>query len=151
MQGFSLFVFLSAVVCGRLSRITTSNISALHAVWNQFSKMEETKALPDRTGEVNQGFLTSFAAFYRRWIVLEPTIFLFLVSGRMVYFTRTNLFIDVSFFLFVFVSMVYFTQANLFIDTGKCRLLFPGCLLWDEKYDRGSMREPDNREKKQVE
>ena len=67
--------------------------------------MEETKALPDRTGELNQGFLTSVAAFYRRWIVLEPTIFLFLVSGRMVYFTRTNLFIDVS-FIFVCLCQV---------------------------------------------
>ena len=67
--------------------------------WGQFSKMEDTKKLmEDRTGKGKQGLLTSFAAFYRRWVVLEPTIFLLLVSGRMVYFTRTNLFIDVSSF-----------------------------------------------------
>jgi hypothetical protein len=41
-------------------------------------------------------FWGALAARYRRWFVLEPTIFLFLVSGRMAYFTRTNLFMDVS-------------------------------------------------------
>ena len=58
-------------------------------------EMGKTKELPYRNGK--EGVLTSFAAFYRRWIVLEPTIFLFLVSARMVYFTRANLFIDVSY------------------------------------------------------
>ena len=76
--------------CGRLTGITTVNFTA----FQQFSEMEEKSEL---FGEPAQrGFLTSLAAFYRRWIVLEPTIFLFLVSGRMVYFTRANLFIDVS-------------------------------------------------------
>merc|ERR1711892_563185 len=32
---------------------------------------------------------------FRRWIILEPSIFLFLASARMVYFTRQNLFIHV--------------------------------------------------------
>ena len=32
---------------------------------------------------------------FSRWIILEPTIFLFLASARMVYFTRQNLFIHV--------------------------------------------------------
>lgn len=76
--------------CGQLTGITTVNFTA----FQQFSEMEEKSEL---FGEPAQrGFLTSLAAFYRRWIVLEPTIFLFLVSGRMVYFTRANLFIDVS-------------------------------------------------------
>ena len=60
--------------------------------------MEYTKGLPNGTINGKQGFFASLASFYRRWIVLEPTIFLFLVSGRMVYFTRANLFIDVSSF-----------------------------------------------------
>ena len=78
-----------------VTRITCPETSE----WDQFSKMEDTKKLmEDRTGKGKQGLLASFAAFYRRWVVLEPTIFLFLVSGRMVYFTRTNLFIDVSSF-----------------------------------------------------
>ena len=33
--------------------------------------------------------------FLNKWIILEPSIFLFLMSARMVYFTRQNLFIDV--------------------------------------------------------
>ena len=33
--------------------------------------------------------------FLNKWILLEPSIFLFLMSARMVYFTRQNLFIDV--------------------------------------------------------
>ena len=33
--------------------------------------------------------------FLRKWVVLEPSIFLFLMSARMVYFTRQNLFLDV--------------------------------------------------------
>ena len=32
---------------------------------------------------------------FTRWIILEPAIFLFLASARMVYFTRQNLFIHV--------------------------------------------------------
>ena len=31
----------------------------------------------------------------RKWVILEPTIMLFLMSARMVYFTRLNLFLDV--------------------------------------------------------
>ena len=31
--------------------------------------------------------------WFTRWIILEPSIFLFLASARMVYFTRQNLFI----------------------------------------------------------
>ena len=30
----------------------------------------------------------------RDWVLLEPTIFLFLVAARMAYFTRQNLFIE---------------------------------------------------------
>lgn len=81
--------------------VVTRISTAAPSEWDQFFEMDETKKLADRTGEGRQGLLTSFAAFYRRWIVLEPTIFLFLVSGRMVYFTRANLFIDVSFFISV--------------------------------------------------
>ena len=59
--------------CGQLTGITTVNFTA----FQQFSEMEEKSEL---FGEPAQrGFLTSLAAFYRRWIVLEPTIFLFLV------------------------------------------------------------------------
>ena len=36
-----------------------------------------------------------FLSFLNKWIILEPSIFLFLMSARMVYFTRQNLFIDV--------------------------------------------------------
>ena len=50
---------------------------------------------PSLSNKERQGFVYSLASFYRRWFVLEPTIFLFLVTGRMVYFTRQNLFIDV--------------------------------------------------------
>ena len=100
-----------------VTRITSPETSE----WCQFSRMEDTKKLmEDRTSEGKQGLLTSFAAFYRRWVVLEPTIFLFLVSGRMVYFTRTNLFIDVSSFVFVFVFVrIFYTRANPFIDVSS--------------------------------
>ena len=37
----------------------------------------------------------SLGPFFTRWVILEPTIFLFLASARMVYFTRQNLFIHV--------------------------------------------------------
>ena len=50
---------------------------------------------PSSSNKERQGLVSSLASFYRRWFVLEPTIFLFLVTGRMVYFTRQNLFIDV--------------------------------------------------------
>ena len=50
---------------------------------------------PSSSNKERQGLVPSLASFYRRWFVLEPTIFLFLVTGRMVYFTRQNLFIDV--------------------------------------------------------
>lgn len=34
-------------------------------------------------------------ALVKKWIILEPSIFLFLMSARMVYFTRQNLFLEV--------------------------------------------------------
>ena len=39
--------------------------------------------------------LRRLLTFLNKWIILEPSIFLFLMSARMVYFTRQNLFIDV--------------------------------------------------------
>ena len=92
--------------------VGTKISTAAPSEWDQFSEMDETKKLSDRTGEGRQGLLTSFAAFYRRWIVLEPTIFLFLVSGRMVYFTRANLFIDVSRFICICVCQEGLQQTS---------------------------------------
>ena len=43
----------------------------------------------------DQSCLKKFVALLNKWIILEPSIFLFLMSARMVYFTRQNLFIDV--------------------------------------------------------
>ena len=77
-------------------RSVATRIIGTESVRNQFSEMAETNELADRKGKDKQWLFTSFASFYRRWIVLEPTIFLFLVAARMVYFTRANLFIDVS-------------------------------------------------------
>ena len=43
----------------------------------------------------DNSLIVRFFAFMNKWIILEPSIFLFLMSARMVYFTRQNLFIDV--------------------------------------------------------
>ena len=100
--------------------------------------MEYTKGLPNGTINGKQGFFASLASFYRRWIVLEPTIFLFLVSGRMVYFTRANLFIDVSSFdmsLYLsFVRMVNLISLVLWAHEWKyqtnSRLSAAGWKTW---------------------
>ena len=39
--------------------------------------------------------VASLVKALRKWVILEPTIMLFLMSARMVYFTRLNLFLDV--------------------------------------------------------
>ena len=60
-----------------------------------------------------EGSEGGLGAVYRRWVVLEPTIFLFLVSGRMAYFTRCTSTIA---FTMAFTT----TRANLFIDVVCC-------------------------------
>ena len=64
-------------------------------------------------------------SLFRRWIILEPAIFLFLASARMVYFTRTNLFIEVS-----------ETREDYSL------FLWSGCLLWHGQHDGGHVQEP---------
>ena len=39
--------------------------------------------------------ISAFFSGVRKWVILEPSIFLFLMSARMVYFTRQNLYLDV--------------------------------------------------------
>ena len=86
------YVMLSAVACGR----SVDKNHPATSVQKHFSEMEDEKyQQPSLSDKERQGFVSSLAFFYRRWFVLEPTIFLFLVTGRMVYFTRQNLFIDV--------------------------------------------------------
>ena len=43
----------------------------------------------------DRSYLSQFVDLVKKWIILEPSIFLFLMSARMVYFTRQNLFLDV--------------------------------------------------------
>ena len=86
------YVMLSAVACGR----SVDKNHPATSVQKHFSEMEDEKYdQPSSSNKKMQGFVSSLGSFYRRWFVLEPTIFLFLVTGRMVYFTRQNLFIDV--------------------------------------------------------
>ena len=86
------YVMLSAVACGR----SVDKNHPVTSVQKHFSEMDYEKYhQPSSSNKEKQGFVSSLASFYRRWFVLEPTIFLFLVTGRMVYFTRQNLFIDV--------------------------------------------------------
>ena len=83
---------LSAVACGR----SVDKNHPATSVQKHFSEMDYEKYhQPSSSNKERQGLVSSLASFYRRWFVLEPTIFLFLVTGRMVYFTRQNLFIDV--------------------------------------------------------
>ena len=64
----------------------------------------------------------------RKWVILEPTIMLFLMSARMVYFTRLNLFLDV-----VCREMKNLTCDNLtqvqshhnYADRSQCTFAFP--------------------------
>ena len=60
-----------------------------HIEWRNEEKHKT--AIEKQSDKTNSARLNMF----HRWIILEPSIFLFLASARMVYFTRQNLFIDV--------------------------------------------------------
>ena len=89
--------------CNIVEHLTPSKYPELsHGLqWNLFTKVRRGE---DTCGEMSYSQdqpedglspVASLIKALRKWVILEPTIMLFLMSARMVYFTRLNLFLDV--------------------------------------------------------
>ena len=63
--------------------------------WRNEEKHKTAINCVEKQNDKNNSDRSPCLNMFRRWIILEPSIFLFLASARMVYFTRQNLFIHV--------------------------------------------------------
>ena len=96
----------------------------------------------------DRSYLSQFVDLVKKWIILEPSIFLFLMSARMVYFTRQNLFLDV-----VCMEMadtktcLNMTQVRTDRLTVRTQRFLPG--VQRQSVNRGGrhdLRDPEDRE-----